>query len=354
MCYFGILNGVDTTQVAERALYYWNNEYIVNLMGENVHTVLPIIFDPLYTNSKTHWNRCVVKTAPASGGLLMRTALVLPHRQIHNLVYNALKLFMEINPPLFEECTNRYRESRQQYVCPSIARLRTADPCDSRERQRAVFREQAWNHLRDTAIRNKGSISELPESVLAPIPSTTASIIDVGMDDELLERVGGMTTDSSFDYPDDEGRRAGGAVGGALSGPALHADAQPAVPVTTGDGPPAHGDDEHAPMDKQFPETARQQIASPGGGHPTQHMRCAPVFSSEAPDLTNCDPCVQAEIGHPGRPFGPARARRPPKSGRHRPARSSRRTRMISRVSSSISRQSLSYVSQRKSKDVHQ
>jgi len=31
-------------QVAERALYYWNNEYIVNLMSENLSTVLPIVF----------------------------------------------------------------------------------------------------------------------------------------------------------------------------------------------------------------------------------------------------------------------------------------------------------------------
>jgi serine/threonine-protein phosphatase 2A regulatory subunit B' len=44
-------------QVAERALYYWNNEYIVNLMGEQIATVLPIVFPALYTNSKVHWNR---------------------------------------------------------------------------------------------------------------------------------------------------------------------------------------------------------------------------------------------------------------------------------------------------------
>lgn len=46
-------------QVAERALYYWNNEYIVNLMGDNLHVILPIIFPALYQNSKTHWNRSV-------------------------------------------------------------------------------------------------------------------------------------------------------------------------------------------------------------------------------------------------------------------------------------------------------
>lgn len=44
-------------QVAERALHLWNNEYIVNLMAENVDTILPIVFPSLYRNSKSHWNR---------------------------------------------------------------------------------------------------------------------------------------------------------------------------------------------------------------------------------------------------------------------------------------------------------
>ena len=44
-------------QVAERALYYWNNEYVVNLMTENLATILPIIFPALYINSRSHWNR---------------------------------------------------------------------------------------------------------------------------------------------------------------------------------------------------------------------------------------------------------------------------------------------------------
>lgn len=44
-------------QVAERALYYWNNEYIVNLMGDNIAVILPLVFPALYQNSKTHWNR---------------------------------------------------------------------------------------------------------------------------------------------------------------------------------------------------------------------------------------------------------------------------------------------------------
>jgi serine/threonine-protein phosphatase 2A regulatory subunit B' len=38
------------------------------------------------------------------------------NRQIHNLVYNALKLFMDMNPALFDECQIQYKIARQQYV----------------------------------------------------------------------------------------------------------------------------------------------------------------------------------------------------------------------------------------------
>lgn len=44
-------------KVAERALYFWNNEYFCNLVSDNVETILPIMFAPLYENSKGHWNR---------------------------------------------------------------------------------------------------------------------------------------------------------------------------------------------------------------------------------------------------------------------------------------------------------
>ena len=53
-------DGTDTPcQVAERALYFWNNEYFCNLVSDNVETILPIMFAPLYENSKGHWNRYV-------------------------------------------------------------------------------------------------------------------------------------------------------------------------------------------------------------------------------------------------------------------------------------------------------
>ena len=49
------------SQVAERALYFWNNEYFCNLVSDNVEVILPIMFAPLYENSKGHWNRYALR-----------------------------------------------------------------------------------------------------------------------------------------------------------------------------------------------------------------------------------------------------------------------------------------------------
>jgi len=67
-------------QVAERALYFWNNEYIVSLIEENSTLIMPIVFMPLYDAAKHHWNSTIVM-----------------------LVCNVLKTLMEINQELFDE-----------------------------------------------------------------------------------------------------------------------------------------------------------------------------------------------------------------------------------------------------------
>ncbi|RPB12488.1 protein phosphatase 2A regulatory B subunit [Morchella conica CCBAS932] len=100
--------------VAERALYFWNNEYFCNLVSDNVEVILPIMFAPLYENSKGHWNRT-----------------------IHGMVYNAMKLFMEINPTLFDECTAAY--ATDQETAP----------------QRLADRESVWKMLEEKATLNR-------------------------------------------------------------------------------------------------------------------------------------------------------------------------------------------------------
>ena len=80
-----------TVQVAERALYYWNNDYIISLIEENSNVVLPIMFPALYKISKEHWNQTIVA-----------------------LVYNVLKTFMEMNSKLFDDLTANYKSERQK------------------------------------------------------------------------------------------------------------------------------------------------------------------------------------------------------------------------------------------------
>ncbi|KAF9084256.1 hypothetical protein BGX29_002651 [Mortierella sp. GBA35] len=123
-------------QVAERALYYWNNEYIVNLIHDNANEILPIMFQSLYKNSKTHWNRT-----------------------IHGLVYNALKLFMDVTPQLFDECTNHYRQARQN------------------DRKRLQDREERWQRLEQQAADNYSNLAAQGD-VAAPPPPMPFTPVD--------------------------------------------------------------------------------------------------------------------------------------------------------------------------------
>uniref|UniRef100_A0A4W6EK36 Protein phosphatase 2 regulatory subunit B'beta n=1 Tax=Lates calcarifer TaxID=8187 RepID=A0A4W6EK36_LATCA len=77
-------------QVAERALYFWNNEYILSLIEENCQVILPLVFATLYRVSKEHWNQTIV-----------------------SLIYNVLKTFMEMNSKLFDDLTASYKVEKQ-------------------------------------------------------------------------------------------------------------------------------------------------------------------------------------------------------------------------------------------------
>jgi serine/threonine-protein phosphatase 2A regulatory subunit B' len=68
-------------QVAERALFLWNNEYIVSLIAQNRHLVLPLVIGSLSKNAAEHWNATVT-----------------------SLTGNVLKLFVEMDKNYFKEC----------------------------------------------------------------------------------------------------------------------------------------------------------------------------------------------------------------------------------------------------------
>jgi serine/threonine-protein phosphatase 2A regulatory subunit B' len=132
-------------QVAERALYYWNNEYIMSLISDNAAEILPIMFPSLYRNSKTHWNKT-----------------------IHGLIYNALKLFMEINQKLFDECTQNYKLQRQK------------------DKEFLMKRDSVWMRIESLASANP-YYSKLPRSN-SPTYVPLASGGDEVTDDMAYER----------------------------------------------------------------------------------------------------------------------------------------------------------------------
>ncbi|KAF5959371.1 hypothetical protein HYC85_000580 [Camellia sinensis] len=46
-------------QVAERALFLWNNEHVVSLIAQNRQVILPLIYEALEKNMRGHWNQAV-------------------------------------------------------------------------------------------------------------------------------------------------------------------------------------------------------------------------------------------------------------------------------------------------------
>uniref|UniRef100_A0A8C2WER3 Serine/threonine protein phosphatase 2A regulatory subunit n=1 Tax=Cyclopterus lumpus TaxID=8103 RepID=A0A8C2WER3_CYCLU len=118
-------------QVAERALYYWNNEYIMSLISDNAAKILPIMFPALYKNSKSHWNKT-----------------------IHGLIYNALKLFMEMNQKLFDDCTQHYKAEKQK------------------EKHKLKQREESWLKIQDLAKQN-------PQYMLYSMETETPTAEDI-------------------------------------------------------------------------------------------------------------------------------------------------------------------------------
>ncbi|XP_061601233.1 serine/threonine-protein phosphatase 2A 56 kDa regulatory subunit delta isoform isoform X2 [Cololabis saira] len=143
-------------QVAERALYYWNNEYIMSLISDNAAKILPIMFPALYKNSKSHWNKT-----------------------IHGLIYNALKLFMEMNQKLFDDCSQQYKAEKQ------------------REKYKVKEREEIWMRIEELARQNPQSQKLHPlrpglrpqeEPVCDSMDSETPTVEDIQLLKKTVEK----------------------------------------------------------------------------------------------------------------------------------------------------------------------
>ncbi|XP_050373739.1 serine/threonine protein phosphatase 2A 57 kDa regulatory subunit B' theta isoform-like [Argentina anserina] len=119
-------------QVAERALFLWNNDHIENLIKQNRKVLLPIIFSALEKNATNHWNQAV-----------------------HSLTLNVRKIFYDLDPELFNECLAEFKED------------------ESKEDEVIARREATWKHLEEVAAK-KASSNE-PVLVRGRAPLRTAS-----------------------------------------------------------------------------------------------------------------------------------------------------------------------------------
>ncbi|GAB2230832.1 hypothetical protein Droror1_Dr00015126, partial [Drosera rotundifolia] len=95
------VNNPFCLQVAERALFLWNNVQILNLIRHNRQMILPIIFPALERNAEGHWNQSVL-----------------------NLTLNITKLLHEMDDDLLQACQAQFRED--QANLSSMAEKRNA------------------------------------------------------------------------------------------------------------------------------------------------------------------------------------------------------------------------------------
>ncbi|XP_030534074.2 serine/threonine protein phosphatase 2A 57 kDa regulatory subunit B' kappa isoform [Rhodamnia argentea] len=78
-------------QVAERALFLWNNEQIVGLIAHNRQVIMPIVFPALEKNARGHWNHAVL-----------------------NLTLSVKRMFAEMDEEMFLSCLAQSQEDEER------------------------------------------------------------------------------------------------------------------------------------------------------------------------------------------------------------------------------------------------
>ncbi|KAK9074070.1 hypothetical protein SSX86_006667 [Deinandra increscens subsp. villosa] len=109
-------------QVAERALFLWNNDHIRNMITQNRKVILPIIFPALEKNTRGHWNQAV-----------------------QSLTLNVRKIFSDADQPLFDECMIKYQED------------------ELKEKENQKIRESTWTRLENVGASNGNEPGLVPK-----------------------------------------------------------------------------------------------------------------------------------------------------------------------------------------------
>ncbi|KAE8711688.1 Serine/threonine protein phosphatase 2A 59 kDa regulatory subunit B' gamma isoform [Hibiscus syriacus] len=110
-------------QVAERALFLWNNDHIENLIIQNRKVILSIILPALEKNARNHWNQAV-----------------------HSLTLNIRKIFYDLDPELYKECLLKFQED------------------ESKDEENKAKRENTWKRLEELAEKKDFSREDMLET----------------------------------------------------------------------------------------------------------------------------------------------------------------------------------------------
>ncbi|XP_008785883.1 serine/threonine protein phosphatase 2A 57 kDa regulatory subunit B' kappa isoform-like isoform X2 [Phoenix dactylifera] len=78
-------------QVAERALFLWNNDHLMNLIAQNRQVILPLIYPALERNARCHWSQSVL-----------------------NVTMNIRKMFSDMDGDLFLACQRKFQEEEDK------------------------------------------------------------------------------------------------------------------------------------------------------------------------------------------------------------------------------------------------
>jgi serine/threonine-protein phosphatase 2A regulatory subunit B' len=95
-------------QVAERALFVWNNDQVISLFAPNRQAIMPIVVPALEQNSQNHWNQAVL-----------------------NLTANVKKMFSEMDEDLFSSCLDKYKEDEEKRAQLEAKRMLTWEKLES-------------------------------------------------------------------------------------------------------------------------------------------------------------------------------------------------------------------------------
>jgi serine/threonine-protein phosphatase 2A regulatory subunit B' len=122
-------------QVAERSLFLWNNEYIVNLVAQHRHQLLSVVFPALEENTNNHWN-------PA----------------VHGLTCNVRKMFQELDDQLYDECKHKYEDDQHVKLQQRDARERQWFALQKIAEQKGNSRSVGPPRLPTYTIRDNGIV----------------------------------------------------------------------------------------------------------------------------------------------------------------------------------------------------